>query len=137
MWGSQRDTLALFFYNGGKVFSKREIFVFVFVVFIGLSLAYSCRLEAGEWNEKPVMCVYEKEIEKVLKLKGETLFFAGKQLTKVRTETGLAKKPVNTPFRLYVNKETGTFTVLEYHPSYKTFCVIAYGLEFQDFREML
>ena len=119
------------------MFSKREIFVFVFVVFIGLSLAYSCRLEAGEWNEKPVMCVYEKEIEKVLKLKGETLFFAGKQLTKVRTETGLAKKPVNTPFRLYVNKETGTFTVLEYHPSYKTFCVIAYGLEFQDFREIL
>jgi len=137
LWGSQRDTLALFFYNGDKVFSRKEIIVFAFVFFIGLSLAYSCRLEAGEWNEKPVMCVYEKEIEKVLKLKGETLFFAGKQLTKVRTETGLAKKPVNTPFRLYVNKETGTFTVLEYHPSYKTFCVIAYGLEFQDFREML
>ena len=119
------------------MFNKKEIIVFVFAAFIGLSLAYSCRLDAGEWNEKPVMCVFEKEIEKVLKLKGETLLFAGKQLTKVRTETGLAKKPVNTPFRLYVNKESGTFTVLEYHPSYETFCVIAYGVEFQDFREML
>ena len=119
------------------MFNKKEIIVFVFATFIGLSLAYSCRLDAGEWNEKPVMCVFEKEIEKVLKLKGETLLFAGKQLTKVRTETGLAKKPVSTPFRLYVNKESGTFTVLEYHPSYETFCVIAYGVEFQDFREML
>ncbi len=109
----------------------------ILVSLLAIVLAWTLRLDAGEWNEKPVMCVFEKEIEKVLKLKGETLFFAGKQLTKVRTETGLAEKPVNTPFRLYVNKETGTFTVLEYHPSYKTFCVIAYGLEFQDFREIL
>ena len=119
------------------MFSRKEIIVFAFVFFIGLSLAYSCRLEAGEWNDKPIMCVFEKEIKKVLELKGEKLLFAGKQLTKVRTETGLAKKPVSTPFRLYVNKETGTFTVVEHHPEYKTFCVIAYGLEFQDFREML
>ena len=80
---------------------------------------------------------FEKEIEKVLELKGEKLIFVGKQLTKVRTERGLAKKPVTTPFRLYVNKETGTFTVLEYHSSYETFCVIAYGSEFEDFREVL
>ena len=92
---------------------------------------------AGEWNEKPVMCAFEKEIEQVLELKGEKLFFVGKQLTKVRTETGLAKNPVSIPLRLYVNKKTGTFSVLEYHPSYKSFCVIAYGSEFEDFREVL
>ena len=119
------------------MFSRKEIMFWVFTLMLGLTLAYTCRLEAGEWNDKPVMCVFEKEIEKVLELKGEKLIFVGKQLTKVRTETGLAKKPVTTPFRLYVNKETGTFTVLEYHSSYETFCVIAYGLEFQDFREML
>ena len=119
------------------MFSKKEIIIWILIALVGLTLAYSCRLEAGEWNEKPIMCVFEKEIKKVLELKGEKLLFAGKQLTKVRTETGLAKKPVSTPFRLYVNKESGTFTVLEYHPSYETFCVIAYGVEFQDFREML
>ena len=57
--------------------------------------------------------------------------------TKVRTETGLAGKPVTLPFRLYANEKTATFTIIEYHPEYQTFCVIAYGLEFQDFREML
>jgi len=119
------------------MFGKKEIIIFIIAALVGLTLAYSCRLEAGEWNDKPIMCVFEKEIKKVLELKGEKLLFGGKQLTKVRTETGLAKKPVSIPFRLYVNKETGTFTVLEYHPSYETFCVIAYGLEFQDFREML
>ena len=119
------------------MFSKKEIIIWILIALVGLTLAYSCRLEAGEWNDKPIMCVFEKEIKKVLELKGEKLLFAGKQLTKVRTETGLAKKPVSTPFRLYVNKESGTFTVLEYHPSYETFCVIAYGVEFQDFREML
>ena len=119
------------------MFSRNVIMFWVIALIMGLFLAYTCRLEAGEWNDKPVMCVFEKEIEKVLELKGEKLIFVGKQLTKVRTETGLAKKPVTTPFRLYVNKETGTFTVLEYHPSYETFCVIAYGLEFQDYREML
>ena len=55
----------------------------------------------------------------------------------MRTETGLAKNPVSIPLRLYVNKKTGTFSVLEYHPSYKSFCVIAYGSEFEDFREVL
>ena len=119
------------------MFNRNEIMFWVFTLMLGLTLAYTCRLEAGEWNDKPVMCVFEKEIEKVLELKGEKLIFVGKQLTKVRTETGLAKKPVTNPFRLYVNKETGTFTVLEYHSSYETFCFIAYGLEFQDFREML
>ncbi len=117
--------------------SRREIFFWISVLIVGIILAYTCRLEAGEWNDKPVMCVYEKEIEKVLELKEEKLLFVGKQLTKVRTDVGLAKNPVTTPFRLYVNEKTGTFTVLEYHPSYETFCVIAYGLEFQDFREVL
>ena len=106
------------------------------LILLGL-LFVALTLVAGSWNDKPVMCVFEKEIEKVLELKGEKLIFAGKQLAKVRTETGLAKKPVSIPFRLYVNQKTGTFTVLEYHSSYESFCVIAYGAEFQDLRQLL
>ena len=108
-----------------------------FLLLIAAVLLFNNVVNAGEWNEKPVMCAFEKEIEQVLELKGEKLFFVGKQLTKVRTETGLAKNPVSIPLRLYVNKKTGTFSVLEYHPSYKSFCVIAYGSEFEDFREVL
>ena len=109
---------------------------FLALFFLGMMVLVG-QVRGGEWNEKPVMCAFEKEIEQVLELKGEKLFFAGKQLTKVRTETGLAKNPVSIPLRLYVNKKTGTFSVLEYHPSYKSFCVIAYGSEFEDFREVL
>ena len=92
---------------------------------------------AGEWNEKPVMCAFEKETQEILDTKGEKLLFMGKGFSKVRTDTGLAKKPVTIPFRLYVNQKTGTFTIIEYHPSYKSFCVISYGVEFQDYRKVL
>ena len=119
------------------MFGKKEIIIFIIAALVGLILAYSCRLEAGEWNEKPVMCANEKETQEVLNGKKEKILFGGKGFTKIRSESGLAKKPVTLPFRLYVNKETGTFTVVEHHPEYKTYCVIAYGVNFQDFREML
>ena len=106
------------------------------LILLGL-LFVALTLVAGSWNDKPVMKKKKKEIEKVLEMKGEKLIFAGKQLAKVRTDTGLAKRPVSIPFRLYVNKKTGTFTVLEYHSSYESFCVIAYGVEFQDLRQLL
>ena len=93
--------------------------------------------EAGERNEKPVMCADNKETEKVLNQKEERLLYMGKGFTKVRTQSGLAKKPVTLPFRLYVNEKTGTFTIIEHHPEYGTFCVIAYGIDFQDFRRTL
>ena len=65
--------------------------------------------------------------------KNEKLLFIGKGFSKVRTETGLAHQPPTLPFRFYVNLDTGTFTVLEYHPEYNTYCVISYGVELQDF----
>ncbi len=92
---------------------------------------------AGEWNEKPVMCAFEKEAQEILDTKEEKLLFMGKGFSKVRTDTGLAEKPVTIPFRFYVNQKTGTFTIIEYHPSYKSFCVISYGVEFQDYRKVL
>ena len=58
---------------------------------------------AGEWNEKPVMCASEEETLQSLNTKGEKLLYMGLGFTKVRTETGLAHKPVTLPFRIYVN----------------------------------
>ena len=71
---------------------------------------------AGEWNEKPVMCASEEETFSTLNQKGEKILFMGNGFTKVRTETGLAHKPVTLPFRIYGNLETGTFTIIELHP---------------------
>ena len=110
---------------------------FLFFLFILLALSPIMVPIAGEWNEKPVMCADEEETLQSLKEKGEKLLYMGLGFTKVRTETGLAHKPVTLPFRIYVNSETGTFTIIEYHPEHKSFCIIAYGVEFQDYRKML
>ena len=86
---------------------------FLFFLFILLALSPIMVPIAGEWNEKPVMCADEEETLQSLKEKGEKLLYMGLGFTKVRTETGLAHKPVTLPFRIYVNSETGTFTIIE------------------------
>ena len=53
------------------MFSRREIIVWIFAAIFGIVLAYSCRLEAGEWNEKPVMCANQKETQEVIDTKNE------------------------------------------------------------------
>ena len=115
------------------MFNRNEIMFWVLTLMLALMLAYACRLEAGEWNEKPVMCANEAETFQAIYDKKEELIFKATQFTKVRTETGLAKKPVGVKLDMYVNPETGTFTIVEFHPTYKSYCVISYGTNFQVF----
>lgn len=116
------------------MFSRGEIMFWVFALIMGLFLAYSCRLEAGEWNDKPIMCGNETETFDAIKAKKEELIFTAVQLTKVRSIQGLAKKPVGVEIRMFVNAGTGTYTIIEWHPPpYKTFCVISFGQRFQIF----
>ena len=63
---------------------------------------------AGECNEKPIMCANEIETFDTIKTKKEELIFKALQFTKVRNETGLAKRPVGVAVDMYVNPETGT-----------------------------
>ena len=88
---------------------------------------------AGEWNDKPIMCANEQETFRAIKEKKEDLIFKANQFTKVRNETGLAKRPVVVSIDMYVNPESGTFTIIEYHPTYESYCVISYGNNFQVF----
>ena len=88
---------------------------------------------AGEWNEKPVMCASKEETFGVINEKNETLIFTGSEFAKVRSETGLAKKPATLPLSFYINLQTGTYTVIEYHAEYETYCVLAYGTNLQTF----
>ena len=100
---------------------------------LSLLLVVSSVVYAGEWNEKPIMCSDEVETFDAINSKKEELVFKAVQFTKVRTDSGLARKPVGVAVDMYVNPETGTYTLIEFHPTYKSYCVISYGTNFQVF----
>ena len=100
---------------------------------LSLLLVTSSVVYAGEWNEKPIMCANEVETFDAINSKKEELVFKATQFTKVRTDSGLARKPVGVAVDMYVNAETGTYTLIEFHPTYESYCVISYGSNFQVF----
>ena len=109
----------------------KENIWFIFVGILIILFAIVPQLEAGEWNDKPIMCANEKETFDAIKTKKEELIFKAVQFTKVRNETGLAKRPVGVAVDMYVNPETGSYTLIEFHPTYESYCVISYGNNFQ------
>ena len=115
------------------MFSRKEIVVWILAAVVGITLAYSCRLEAGEWNEKHVMCADEEETFEAIYRKKEILIFTGLEYAKVRSKDGYKVTPAKLPFRLFANLETGTYTIVEYHPEYSSYCVISYGVNLQAF----
>ena len=89
----------------------------------------------AEWNEKPVMCGTDEEILGMLAEKNEMLVYQGTMFSKVRDpdeDDGLSITPAVLPLGIYMNLESSTFTVLEYHKApYNIFCIIAYGTELE------
>ena len=79
------------------------------------------------------MCASEEETYSTINEKEEVLIFTGLEFAKVRSETGYKAKSATLPFRFYINLETGTYTVIEYHPEYASYCIIAYGVNLQTF----
>ena len=49
----------------------------------------------------------------------------------VRSENGLAEEKVKIPVAIYANFEYNTFTIVEYHEGYDSFCIISEGDNFQ------
>ena len=93
--------------------------------------------QAGTWNDKPVMCADREEAMEVVLTKNEKLIFEGKMMARVYDQSGIAEAPAKIPFYFYANLATGTFTVFEFHPSYKTWCMLAHGEDIQAFTETL
>ena len=114
-----------------REFKDSWLYLFCFIAI--LLLAIVPQVKAGEWNEKPIMCADKMETFDAINTKKEELIFKALQFTKVRTESGLAKKPVGVAVDMYVNPETGTYTLVEFHPTYESYCVISYGTNFQVF----
>ena len=112
-------------------FKDSWLYLFCFIAI--LLLAIVPQVNAGEWNEKPIMCANEVETFDAIKSKEEELVFKATQLTKVRTDAGLAIRPVAVSVDMYVNVTTGTYTIIEFHPTYESYCVISYGTNFQVF----
>ena len=109
--------------------------ILAIVVLIVALAVYVNPSRAGEWQEKPVMCAPEEEMFSMLADKEERLVFGGKMFGKVRDPdeaNGLSNTPAILPFALYVNFETKTFTILEWHGEpYNQFCIIGYGVEIE------
>ena len=90
---------------------------------------------AAEWNDKPVICENTKAALKAIQAKGEVLLMTGVQSAKVRNPdepNGLAYNPVHLPLQIFINLQTKTFTIIEYHASYNSVCIIAYGDDFSS-----
>ena len=114
-----------------REFKDSWLYLFCFIAI--LLFAIVPQVNAGEWNDKPIMCANEIETFDAINTKKEELIFKALQLTKVRTDVGLAKRPVGVAVDMYVNPETGTYTIIEFHPTYESYCVISYGTNFQVF----
>ena len=96
---------------------------------------FTINANAGEWNDKPVMCAPTKETLKAIQSKGEILLITGVQSAKVRNPdepNGLAANPVHLALQIFINLQTKTFTIIEYHPSYDSVCILAYGDDFSS-----
>ena len=107
--------------------------VYLFVFGLGIFK----NVEAGEWNDKPVMCEQKEIVLDTIRSKGELPLITGIQSTKVRDTDGLSDIPAHTALQIFVNHQTKTFSILEYHPSYNSICIIAYGDDWQTVGEKL
>jgi hypothetical protein len=92
------------------------------LVTILLSLFSFSVLAEPEWRQKPVQCGSSEAAMKILEEHGEKAIVGG--LTRIKTHKGVTELQ---PFYLFVNTDTGTFTVIEYHIDNEEVCILAYG----------
>ena len=117
----------------GEMMNKDNLWWLLLIV--AAVLMFNNAVDAGEWNEKPVMCEQKEVVQKLLQNKGEVLLMSGIQLTKVRDPdepNGLSLTPATLPLQVFVNLETKTFSITELHPTYNCLCIIAYGENFSS-----
>ena len=97
------------------------------ILFLFAAVAVYTDSRAGDWNDKPVICSQWDVVKNAIDNKGEILFAAGVQATKVRDGMGLSEVPAFLPMSIYVNPKTKTYTIIEFHPSYDSYCIISFG----------
>ena len=100
-------------------------------------LLVTTTVRAAEWNEKPVLCADFDETFTLIAEKGERLLWSSVQFAKVKGPNNTYREdPELLTSALYVNPETRTYTVLEYHPKYLVYCVTSWGADLLYYDEI-
>ena len=109
----------------------------IFIFFVALVI-YKESL-AVEWNQKPVVCGQWPEIQQGLKNRGEILLIQGTQQTAVYggKDYELSDIAALLPMSIWVNPKTKTYTILEFHPTYQSHCIISFGIDWRIEGEQL
>ena len=110
-----------------KWFRNLLIFGIVWCLIV-FALGYAT---AGEWNEKPVICEQKDIFEKLMVKQGKIILGTGDMLATVRTKNGLSDIPAVLPMRLYINPINKHFTIVEWHRDHNSYCILAYGEQWQ------
>lgn len=97
----------------------------ILVLFTAVAVYTDTR--AAEWNQKPVVCADWEEVKVGLANRGEVLLYQGTQATKVYGGAELSDIPAFIPMSVWVNPKTKTYTILEFHPSYQSHCILSFG----------
>ena len=85
---------------------------------------------SAAWNEKPVMCASYEETFNIITEKGERLMWSAVQFTKVKgPDNTYRENPEMLISAYYLNLNTRTYTILEYHPKYLVYCVTSWGTD--------
>ena len=88
---------------------------------------------AAEWNQKPVVCGQWDEIKQGLNNRGEILLIQGTQQTAVYggPDYELSDTAALLPMSIWVNPKTKSYTILEFHPTYQSHCILSFGIDWR------
>ena len=98
-------------------------------ILISLISVLSLSAWAGEWQNKPILCLEKQEIlDKLEAENNQALDWNALQTTYLITEDGkLATDVIYIPVTMYSNKETGSYVIVEYHEQFARYCVLSQG----------
>ena len=94
-----------------------------------LSIGGCASAYAGEMQTKPVMCGDQDETFSTLATFNQQKIYQAVQITTVKEPDGFSDTPVLLPMSIYMNRDEGTYTVVEYHPAYEQYCLVSFGRE--------
>jgi len=83
--------------------------------------------QAADLQTKPVLCGTPEEAFNSVTLMDQQLIYTATQITTVKSPEGFAPDPVLLPMSIFMNLETNTYSILEYHRDYNQYCLISFG----------
>jgi len=94
-----------------------------YLIFFIMMYATSVFAQEGgaSWRSKPVQCGPSDSGLQIIQRQEQEALIGGFTIVQLENDS------LNIPFYLFVNTDTGTFTIVEYHPNADEFCILGYG----------